>query len=64
MRPNISPPEGVLKLVEVDPATNKIVRVIEELPTTTGNRILMQRTRNDILMVSPKANLQVRENNA
>lgn len=55
-------PPGVLKLVEYD--GNTPVRTIAEFNTTTKNRLKIQQMRNDMLMVNPKLNLQIRENNA
>jgi hypothetical protein len=55
-------PSGILKLVEYD--GNNPVRTIAELSSSSKNRLKMQQMRNDLLMASPKLNLQIRENNA
>lgn len=55
-------PPGVLKLVEVE--GNSIVRVHAELSSSNSNRQRIQNMRNDMLMINPKLNLQIRENNA
>lgn len=55
-------PPGVLKLIEYK--GSEAVSTIAELPTSAKNRLKIQAMRNDMLMVNPKLNLQIRENNA
>lgn len=62
MMPPRNFPPGVLKLAEFE-GTN-LVRTVTEMPTTTRNRLRIQQMRNDMLMVNPKLNLQIIENNA
>lgn len=62
MIPPRSFPPGILKLVEFE--GNKQVRIVAEYPTTQKNRSKLQQMRNDMLMVDPKLNLQICENNA
>lgn len=62
MIPPRSFPPGILKLVEYE--GKNPVRTIAELNSTTRNRLKIQQMRNDMLMVNPKLNLQIRENNA
>ena len=62
MIPSISFPEGNLKLVEFDPSNKRVIQIIEELPTSSGNRLRLQNLKNDLLMVNHKANLHIVEN--
>lgn len=62
MNPPRNFPPGVLKLVEYN--DKKVVRVITEMQSSTGNRTKMQQIRNDMLMSNPKLDLQIRENNS
>lgn len=55
-------PPGVLKLVEFE--GKDIVKVHAEYPSTSRYREKVQNMRNDLLMVNPKLDLQIRENNA
>jgi hypothetical protein len=55
-------PPGILKLVEMD--GNRVVKVYAELSSSNSNRQRIQNMRNDLLMIHPKLNLQIRENNA
>lgn len=55
-------PINYLTLVEVE--DNKVVKVHEKVVSTNRNRDRLQKTRNDLLMVNPKLELQIRENNA
>lgn len=55
-------PPGVLKLVEME--DRDIVKVHAEFPSTSRYREKIQNLRNDMLMVNPKLDLQIRENNA
>ena len=55
-------PPGLLKLVELN--GKEIVRVHAEFPSTARYREKIQSLRNDMLMVNPKLDLQIRENNA
>lgn len=55
-------PAGVLKLEELEDKT--VIAVHAELKNTSVNRDRLQRMRNDMLMVNPTLNLQIRENNA
>lgn len=55
-------PPGVVKLIEFE--GNTPIRTVAELETTVRNRLRIQQMRNDMLMVNPKLNLQIRENNA
>lgn len=55
-------PEGVLKLIEYEGKTP--VKTLVELPSSSKNRLRIQQMRNDLLMVNPTLNLQIRENNA
>lgn len=62
MIPRVSFPPGIIKLIEYK--GKEQVRVVAELPTSTKNRFKIQQMRNDMLMVDPKLDLQIRENNA
>ena len=55
-------PPGLLQLVELN--GKEIVKVHVELPSTSRYREKIQNMRNDLLMVNPKLDLQIRENNA
>jgi hypothetical protein len=55
-------PVNYLTLVEVE--DKKVVKVHEKVISTNRNRDRLQKTRNDLLMVNPKLELQIRENNA
>jgi hypothetical protein len=58
--PPYSFPPGVLQLFEVN-GDEKIL--LQELPTTPKNRDKINRIRNDLLIVNPKLNLVISENN-
>lgn len=62
MIPPRSFPPGNLKLVEVE--GNTITKIHAELSNSNVNRHRIQNMRNDLLMINPKLNLQIRENNA
>lgn len=55
-------PPGVLKLVEIE--GNEVVKLHAEWPSTSRYREKLQNLRNDLLMMNPKLDLQIRENNA
>lgn len=55
-------PVNYLTLVELE--DNKIVKTHERVVSTNRNRDRLQKLRNDLLMVNPKLELQLRENNA
>jgi hypothetical protein len=55
-------PPGILELVELE--GKEIVKVHAELPSTSRYREKIQNMRNDLLMVNPKLDLQIRENSA
>lgn len=55
-------PEGNLKLVEMDGRTQ--VKVHAEFPSTSRYREKIQNMRNDLLMINPKLDLRIIENNA
>jgi hypothetical protein len=55
-------PPGVLKLVEIE--GNQIVKIHAEWPSTSRYRSKLQNMRNDLLMINPKLDLQIIENNA
>jgi hypothetical protein len=55
-------PPGTLKLVEID--GNHIVKTHAEWPSTSRYRSKLQNMRNDLLMMNPKLDLQIIENNA
>jgi hypothetical protein len=57
--PRFTPP-GVLQLYEVVDG-EKIL--LQELPTSSKNRLRLNQIRNDILMVDPTKNLVLSENN-
>lgn len=61
MIPNRQFPKGTLQLIEI--IEDKKV-LLEELPTSTKNRDKMNNLRNQLLMVNPKRNIVVSENNA
>lgn len=61
MIPPRSFPSGTLKLEELE--NNQVVKVHAEMKNTMNNRDRLQKMRNDLLMVDPKLNLQIRENN-
>jgi hypothetical protein len=54
-------PPGILQLYEVL-GEQKIL--LQELPTSSKNRLRIQEMRNDMLMVNPARNLVVTENNS
>lgn len=58
--PRFTPP-GILQLVKVVDGENILV---QELPTSSKNRLRIQQMRNDMLMVDPTLNLVVSENNS
>jgi len=58
--PRFAPP-GILQLYEVL-GEQKIL--LQELPTTSKNRMRIHEMRNDMLMVDPTKTLIVSENNA
>ena len=55
-------PPGLLQLVELN--GKEIVKVHVEFPSTSRYREKIQNMRNDLLMMNPKLDLQIRENNA
>jgi hypothetical protein len=55
-------PPGVLKLVEIE--DNQVVKTHAEWPSTSRYRSKLQNMRNDLLMINPKLDLQIIENNA
>jgi hypothetical protein len=61
MIPNRRFPEGTLQLFEVIDGKRVL---IEELPTSSKNRDKINQIRNHLLMVSPKKELVLSENNA
>lgn len=61
MIPNRQFPKGTLQLVEI---TEDAKILLEELPTSTKNRDKMNNIRNQLLMINPKRNIVVSENNA
>ena len=54
-------PPGVLKLIEFQ--GKEPVKIHAELSSSTQNRRRIQQMRNDMIMVNPKLDLQIRENN-
>jgi hypothetical protein len=60
MIPPYSFPPGVLQLFEVDGDKKTL---LHEFPTSTKNRDRINRIRNDLLIVNPKLNLVISENN-
>lgn len=58
--PHFVPP-GILQLFEI--IDNEKI-LLQELPTSTGNRIRINQTRHDLLMINPTRNLVISENNA
>ena len=54
-------PSGVLKLEECE--ENKVVFTHAEVQNTSRNRSRLQQMRNDMLMVNPRLNLRITENN-
>lgn len=62
MNPPRNFPAGNLKLVEMN--GKELVKVHADLPSSTKNRNLIQNMRLDLLMINPKLDLQIRENNA
>lgn len=62
MQPSRNFPEGNLKLVEMK--DRETVAIHAELPSTSKNRIRIHNMRNDMLMLNPKLDLRVVENNA
>jgi hypothetical protein len=61
MIPNRQFPTGVLQLLETV-GEDKIL--IEEFTTSSKNRDRINQLKNQLLMLNPKRNLQVSENNA
>lgn len=61
MIPNRQFPKGTLQLVEI---TEDEKTLIQELPTSSKNRDKMNNIRNQLLMLNPKRNLVISENNA
>ena len=62
MIPPRSFPPGTLQLVEVLADGSK--NLVQELPTSSKNRIRLNTIRNDFLIVDPTRNLTITENNA
>jgi len=62
MNPPRNFPHGTLKLVEMN--DKEIVKTHAELTSSTKNRSRIQNMRNDLLMINPTLDLQIRENNA
>ena len=58
--PHFVPP-GVLQLYEIMDGEKNL---IQELPSSSKNRMRINQMRNDMLMVNPTRNLVVSENNA
>jgi hypothetical protein len=58
--PRFTPP-GILQLVKI---TEDEKILVQELPTSSKNRLRIQQMRNDMLMVDPTLNLVVSENNS
>ena len=54
-------PEGVLQLVEIDGDEKTL---LYELPMSSKNRDRINQMRTDMLMIDPKRNLAVGENNS
>ena len=54
-------PEGILQLIEID-GDEKIL--LHELPMSSKNRDRINQMRTDMLMINPKRNLAVGENNS
>lgn len=61
MIPPRSVPEGILQLIEID-GDEKIL--LHELPMSSRNRDRINQMRTDMLMINPKRNLAVGENNS
>lgn len=55
-------PEGNLKLIEYE--GDEVIRIHAEYPSTNRYRDKVQNLRNDLLMVNPKLDLRIVENNA
>lgn len=55
-------PQGNLKLIEMD--GKDIVTVHADLPSNGSNRSRIQNMRLDMLMINPKLDLRIVENNA
>jgi hypothetical protein len=55
-------PVGSLKLLEMD--GKNVVRVHAEFPSTSKYRDKIHNLRNDLLMVNPRLDLKIVENNA
>lgn len=55
-------PPGVLRLEEYEGNTVTVVHA--EMKNTLKNRGTLQRIQNDLLMINPKLNLRIIENNA
>jgi hypothetical protein len=62
MIPSRNFPPGVLKLVEIE--GDKIVKTHAEWPSASRYRSKLQNMRNDLLMINPKLDLRIIENNA
>lgn len=62
MQPPRNFPEGNLKLVEM--SGKDVISVHAELPTSSKNRTKIHNMRLDMLMLNPKLDLRVVENNA
>lgn len=54
-------PEGVLQLIEIDGDEKTL---IQELPMSSKNRDRINQMRTDMLMLNPKRNLAIGENNS
>lgn len=54
-------PEGVLQLIEIDGDEKTL---LHELPMSSRNRDRINQMRTDMLMINPKRNLAVGENNS
>ena len=54
-------PESHISLVEL--REKQVIKTHAKLPSTTRNRYRLQNMRNDLLMVDPKLDLQILENN-
>lgn len=54
-------PEGVLQLVEIEGEEKTL---LHELPMSSKNRDRINKMRTDMLMINPRRNLAVSENNS
>ena len=54
-------PEGILQLIEIDGDEKTL---LHELPMSSKNRDRINQMRTDMLMINPKRNLAIGENNS